>query len=107
MAKGASTGAKAAATNSGPNAEPPIPIERISVNFVSPEGLISPLEFYLDVSRMRFDEGFVKKMKPKFDQAFAEMDDLERGAIANPDENRMVGHYWLRNSDIAPTPETP
>ena len=27
------------------------------------------------------------------------------GAIANPDEGRMVGHYWLRNADLAPTPE--
>src|SRR6476620_6696314 len=33
------------------------------------------------------------------------MDALERGAIANPDENRMVGHYWLRAPDLAPTPE--
>jgi glucose-6-phosphate isomerase len=30
---------------------------------------------------------------------------LERGAIANPDENRMVGHYWLRRPELAPTPE--
>ena len=27
------------------------------------------------------------------------------GAIANPDENRMVGHYWLRAPELAPTPE--
>jgi len=33
------------------------------------------------------------------------MTDLERGAIANPDENRMVGHYWLRNPALAPSPE--
>ncbi|MEC4982966.1 MAG: glucose-6-phosphate isomerase [Oscillatoria sp. PMC 1068.18] len=63
------------------------------------------LEFYLDVSRMRFDDGFIAKMKPMFDKAFEQMDALERGAIANPDENRMVGHYWLRNSKLAPTPE--
>jgi len=30
---------------------------------------------------------------------------LEAGAIANPDEDRMVGHYWLRNPALAPTPE--
>ena len=30
---------------------------------------------------------------------------LEGGAIANPDENRMVGHYWLRAPELAPTPE--
>jgi glucose-6-phosphate isomerase len=30
---------------------------------------------------------------------------LEGGAIANPDEKRMVGHYWLRAPELAPTPE--
>ncbi len=60
------------------------------------------LQFFLDVSRMRFDTAFVEKMKPKFDKAFEDMAALEAGAIANPDEDRMVGHYWLRNPDIAP-----
>lgn len=63
------------------------------------------LELYVDVSRMRFDEAFVDRMKPKFDRAFEEMAKLEAGAIANPDEDRMVGHYWLRDPDLAPTPE--
>lgn len=63
------------------------------------------LEFYLDVSRMSFDDTFVETMQPKFEKAFKHMDALEKGAIANPDENRMVGHYWLRDSDLAPTPE--
>ena len=63
------------------------------------------LEFYLDVSRMRFDDAFVERLTPKFSQAFKEMDALEGGAIANPDEQRMVGHYWLRNPELAPTEE--
>jgi glucose-6-phosphate isomerase len=63
------------------------------------------LGLYLDVSRMRFDDAFVEACSPKFKQAFAQMIELEKGAIANPDENRMVGHYWLRNPDLAPTPE--
>ena len=63
------------------------------------------LGFYLDVSRMRFDEAFVPAMKPKFEKAFEDMEALEKGAIANPDENRMVGHYWLRNPDLAPREE--
>ncbi|MBD2436409.1 glucose-6-phosphate isomerase [Nostoc sp. FACHB-110] len=63
------------------------------------------LGLYLDVSRMRFDDAFVETLQPKFDKAFADMAELEKGAIANPDENRMVGHYWLRNPDLAPTPE--
>lgn len=61
------------------------------------------LEFYLDVSRMGFDDVFVEAMRPKLDKAFADMAALEKGARANPDENRMVGHYWLRNPDLAPT----
>jgi len=32
------------------------------------------------------------------------MEQLEAGAIANPDENRMVGHYWLRAPELAPSP---
>ncbi|MEO1375262.1 MAG: glucose-6-phosphate isomerase [Cyanobacteria bacterium J06635_10] len=63
------------------------------------------LGFYLDVSRMGFDDDFVSSLQPSFDKAFADMAELEKGAIANPDEERMVGHYWLRNPDLAPTPE--
>jgi glucose-6-phosphate isomerase len=63
------------------------------------------LELYVDVSRVRFDEAFVETLRPKFAKAFEQMSALEAGAIANPDENRMVGHYWLRDADLAPTPE--
>lgn len=65
----------------------------------------SGLGLYLDISRMGFDDALYATMKPKFDKAFKDMAALEAGAIANPDENRMVGHYWLRNPDIAPTSE--
>src|SRR5437867_298759 len=44
-------------------------------------------------------------MHPKIEKAFAAMRELEAGAIANPTEKRMVGHYWLRNPALAPTPE--
>jgi len=52
---------------------------------------------------MRFDDGFFGRMKGPMDAAFAEMAALEQGAVANPDEKRMVGHYWLRNPALAPT----
>lgn len=42
---------------------------------------------------------------PMLERALAEMRALEAGAIANPDEGRMVGHYWLRRPELAPTPE--
>ena len=63
------------------------------------------LGLYVDISRMRFDDHLFESLLPKFEQAFQAMDALEKGAIANPDEDRMVGHYWLRNPDLAPTPE--
>jgi glucose-6-phosphate isomerase len=59
----------------------------------------------VDLSRMNVDDTFFATMEPKIQKAFADMAALEAGAIANPDENRMVGHYWLRNSALAPTPE--
>ncbi len=60
------------------------------------------LDFYLDISRMGFSDSFVEDLKPKFAKAFQDMAALEKGAIANPDEQRMVGHYWLRNPALAP-----
>ena len=57
----------------------------------------------LDLSRMNVDDAFFTTMEPRIQKAFEFMAALEKGAIANPDENRMVGHYWLRNPSLAPT----
>jgi len=59
----------------------------------------------LDISRMNFDGPFLDQMKAPMQKAFTAMDQLEAGAIANPDEKRMVGHYWLRDPDRAPNPQ--
>jgi glucose-6-phosphate isomerase len=66
---------------------------------------IDSLGLTLDVSRMGFDESFLDLMKPALASAFTAMEALEKGAIANPDEKRMVGHYWLRKPELAPTAE--
>jgi len=58
----------------------------------------------LDISRMRFEDGFLDRMAAPMRRAFEAMDELERGAVANPDEKRMVGHYWLRERGLAPSP---
>ncbi len=58
----------------------------------------------LDLSRVDFPDGFHAAMAVPARQAFLAMDALEKGAVANPDENRMVGHYWLRDAALAPTP---
>jgi glucose-6-phosphate isomerase len=59
----------------------------------------------LDISRMNFADDFFARMEPEIQKAYTAMDALESGAIANPDENRMVGHYWLRSAELAPSPE--
>ncbi|MEM1444934.1 MAG: glucose-6-phosphate isomerase [Planctomycetota bacterium] len=59
----------------------------------------------LDVSRMDFNDAWLRAVKPSMQAAFEDMRKLEGGAIANPDEQRMVGHYWLRDASLAPDPE--
>jgi glucose-6-phosphate isomerase len=62
-------------------------------------------DFSLDISRMKFPDDFFEQMQPRIETAFTAMRKLESGAIANPSEERMVGHYWLRNPGLAPTAE--
>ena len=66
---------------------------------------VPSLGLSLDVSRMKFGDGFLAEMEPAMQRAFDAMAALELGAIANPDEKRRVGHYWLRAPHLAPTPE--
>lgn len=66
---------------------------------------LEELGFALDISRIDFPDGYLASMEPKMQSAFAAMAELEGGAIANPDENRAVGHYWLRNAALAPSEE--
>ena len=63
------------------------------------------LGFSIDISRMNFPEDFFTGMAIASDRACKQMKALEAGGIANPDEKRMVGHYWLRDAALAPTPE--
>lgn len=57
----------------------------------------------LDISRMSFGDDFLETMEGKIQEAYSAMEVLEEGGIANPDEQRMVGHYWLRTPELAPT----
>jgi glucose-6-phosphate isomerase len=59
----------------------------------------------IDISRVDFPDDFFEKMARPMQKSLSFMDQLENGAIANPDENRMVGHYWLRNPALAPSAE--
>ena len=88
------------------------------------------LGIFLDISRISFSDEFIQAMQPKvglpgkrsvrrsliqklkfcfifcfkFEKAFKDMAALEGGSIANPDEGRMVGHYWLRTPELSPNP---
>ncbi|MGB5135890.1 MAG: glucose-6-phosphate isomerase [Prochlorococcaceae cyanobacterium] len=64
------------------------------------------LGFWLDVSRMALGPADLEALAPRFQQAFSAMAELEAGAIANADERRMVGHYWLRTPELAPDAAT-
>ncbi|MDZ4163792.1 MAG: glucose-6-phosphate isomerase [Smithellaceae bacterium] len=59
----------------------------------------------LDISRMNFPADYLEEMAPRIKAALDDMVSLEAGAIANPDEKRMVGHYWLRAPELAPRQE--
>ena len=72
--------------------------------FTSYSRFYPEVDMSLDVSRMSFPEGFFQSLDGPMKAAYAAMRELEAGTIANPDENRMVGHYWLRSSELAPDP---
>jgi glucose-6-phosphate isomerase len=62
------------------------------------------IKLSLDLSRMSFDDAYLQNMARPMRRVFSAMRKLEAGAIANPDERRQVGHYWLRDPQRAPTP---
>jgi glucose-6-phosphate isomerase len=63
------------------------------------------LDFALDISKVQLPVDYLPHFESKFALSLKHMAELEKGAIANPDENRMVGHYWLRQPDLAPQAE--
>ncbi len=71
-----------------------------STVFYSPE-----TKMMVDWSGMDLNQEFMAQMAPKAQAALDGMEKLEGGAVANPDEGRMVGHYWLRAPELAPTAE--
>ncbi|MGI5902178.1 MAG: glucose-6-phosphate isomerase [Desulfitobacteriia bacterium] len=63
------------------------------------------LGFQLDISRVNFGEDYLFQMSTRMESIYPLVERLEQGEIFNPDEGRMVGHYWLRNPELAPTAE--
>ncbi|MBX3463009.1 MAG: glucose-6-phosphate isomerase [Planctomycetes bacterium] len=47
----------------------------------------------------------VEALRPALERALTAMQRLEQGALANADEQRMVGHFWLRAPGLSPSTE--
>ncbi|MEM7697326.1 MAG: glucose-6-phosphate isomerase [Verrucomicrobiota bacterium] len=63
------------------------------------------LGFTLDTSRMDAPDSLLDSMAEKIERAFSDNARIEAGEIMNPDEGRAVGHYWLRDTGLAPEAE--
>jgi len=63
------------------------------------------LKIWLDISKVIYSNNQFKELEKVFQNVFDSIELLENGAKSNFDENRQVGHYWLRNSSIAPHKE--
>ncbi|MBL8600696.1 MAG: glucose-6-phosphate isomerase [Myxococcales bacterium] len=60
--------------------------------------------FSLDLGEMGLSAEDFEAREGLVQKAIGAMAALEAGAVANPDEGRQVGHYWLRDPAMAPTP---
>lgn len=61
--------------------------------------------FSLDLSSSGVTRSVLESLSSSLSKALDAMAELEKGSIANPDEERMVGHYWLRAPELAPSAE--
>ncbi|MEO6595367.1 MAG: glucose-6-phosphate isomerase [Planctomycetota bacterium] len=59
----------------------------------------------LDLGCAGLADADLASLEGPFAKALVAMQTLEAGGIANADEKRMVGHFWLRAPGLAPSPE--
>src|SRR5262245_18730152 len=59
----------------------------------------------LDLSLGGLAESDVVALQAPLGKALSALQALEAGGIANADEKRMVGHFWLRAPGLAPSPD--
>ena len=57
----------------------------------------------LDLGLAGLVEQDVEALRPQLDKALAAMQRIEQGSVANVDEQRMVGHFWLRAPGLSPS----
>jgi glucose-6-phosphate isomerase len=56
----------------------------------------------LDFGRLQLPDDLADRYREPIERAIQEMTAVEAGEKVNTDEGRQVGHYWLRNPDLAP-----
>lgn len=66
---------------------------------------VPQLGFSLDYGHVRMTAADWNRLQPLFGPALTALSSIDGGSLANMDEGRMVGHYWLRAPELAPTPE--
>ena len=66
--------------------------------------VVADLHLELDLGDAGLDDAGFAAAAPRLLAALDAMDKLEAGSIANADEHRRVGHYWLRAPELAPEP---
>lgn len=64
-------------------------------------------DLWIDLSQMRMPKDIINTEKESIERALHEVSNIELGEKVNTDEDkdkggRCVGHYWLRNPDLAP-----
>lgn len=69
------------------------------------DGTLAAAGITLDLSRLDLPDRFLSSLEAEIARAVRFMSDVESGRIANVDEGRRVGHYWLRAPELAPLPE--
>ncbi len=66
------------------------------------------LKFQINTEEIDFnfssiiDSSVIESNTAKIQNALKQAQEIEAGKKVNTDEDRMVGHYWLRNSSLAP-----
>src|SRR5262245_43864779 len=77
--------------------------------FKSLSQYVPELGLWVDASKTSLADDAVTSdplVATAFPAAFESMARLESGGVANPDEGRRVGHYWLRAPQLAPDEAT-
>lgn len=75
-------------------------------NFLCPSTHSAQASYFsMDWSQMDIPSPFLEQLKNQFDNVHNQMDLLEAGGIANPTEQRQVGHYWMRTPSLCKNSE--